>query len=123
MALRAGTIRLRTDHPRLPVIEWKVDFARVAGDGGVAQVAGPEETVGDSPQRSYRRLSEETRPAHKVITEVWIILPNAVRDRAAHPCSLSRQNQEGRILAVGRLRESGAASGPRRTASDEWPIV
>jgi hypothetical protein len=33
MGDRAGVIRLRTDHPRLPLIEWKVDFAKVAGPG------------------------------------------------------------------------------------------
>jgi hypothetical protein len=40
MGERAGIIRLKTDHPRLPVIEWKVDFARVVGEGPAAQVAG-----------------------------------------------------------------------------------
>lgn len=31
MGEQAGTIRLKTDHPRLPVIELKVDFAVIAG--------------------------------------------------------------------------------------------
>ncbi len=33
MGKDAGTIRLRTDHPRLRVIEWHVDFAKLADEG------------------------------------------------------------------------------------------
>ncbi len=31
MADRAAVVRLWTDHPRLPLIEWKVDFAKIGG--------------------------------------------------------------------------------------------
>ncbi len=33
MADRAAIVRLWTDHPRLPLIEWKVDFVKVGGRG------------------------------------------------------------------------------------------
>ncbi len=35
-----GTVRMKTDHPRLPVIELKVDFAVVSGEDQSAHVAG-----------------------------------------------------------------------------------
>ena len=31
MADRAAVVRLWTDHPRLPLIGWKVDFAKIGG--------------------------------------------------------------------------------------------
>ncbi len=40
MGEQAGIIRLKTDHPKLPVIEWKVEFARVASESHAPQMAG-----------------------------------------------------------------------------------